>query len=325
MNKIKFLLALGAALCISAASASAQTLTDVNTKYNEAVALIKEKHYDQAIPVLEATIEMGFSAGPEASNTITQAQNLLPECYLREGKALCSQRKFEEGIVSLTKAVELGELYGNQNVVRNGSEAISQAYLLLGDSAYKAKDYPRAIEYFAKGYEVSPTNTELALYLAESYAESGDLDNGLRIYREVAALEARHSRYKEAADKAKKNIVYYLTLRAGELAGQGRVEDAYSMLGDILANDAGNADIHLLRVQTAVNASQWGRIVEWGEQAAALQPTPERQSDVYFFIGVAHQNSDNVPAAIAAYRKVTSGPNAAKALEQIELLNNPKK
>ncbi len=323
MKKVKLLLVLAAASCICGA-ASAQTLNDVNTKYNEAAALITAKQYDKAIPVLEATIDMGLTVGADASSTVSQAQKHLPGLYLRYGAALCGAGKLEEGIVQLMKAVELGEFY-DTNTERQARSAISTAYKVMGGEAFNSEDYARAIEIFAKGYEVDPTNTELASYLADSYAESGDLDNALKIYSDIAALESRHSRYKEAAGAAREKIMYYLTLRAREMAGNGQVEDAYKMFGDILASDPSNADVHLMRIQTATNASHWSRVIEWGEDAAAAQTTPERQSDIYFFLGAAYQNSDNVPTAIATYEKVTAGANVAKAREQINLLKNQAK
>lgn len=321
MKKIKFLLAFAAAACISVA-ASAQTLTDVNTKYNEAAGLITAKQFDKAIPVLEAAIDMGLTVGPDASATVGQAQKLLPQCYLRYGAALCQAGKFEEGIVQLTQAVELGEFY-DPAVERQARGAIATAYRVMGGEAFNSEDYAKAIEIFSKGYAVDPTNTELATYLGDSYAESGDIDNALKIYGDIAALETRHSRYKEAAAAAKEKIMYYLTLRAREYVESGRLEDAYTMFSDILAGDPANADAHLMRIQTANNATQWNRVIEWGEEAAAAQTTPERQSDIYFLLGIAYQNSDNTPAAIAAYEKVTAGANVAKAKEFISALKNP--
>jgi tetratricopeptide (TPR) repeat protein len=321
MKKIKFLVALAAAMCISAV-ASAQTLSDVSAKYNEAVELYKGKQFERAIPAMEAVIDMGLTVGPDASAAVDQAQKLLPDCYLRYGTSLCAQGKFEEGIVQLTQAVELGELY-NTTVARQARTTIANAYRVMGGEAFNSKDYARAIEIFTKGYQVDPTNAQIALYLAESYAESGDLDNGLKIYRNIVALEARHSRYKPDADDAREKINYYVAVRANELAVNGLHEDAYTILSEVLADDPANADIHFERIRTAVNASHWNRVIEWGEEAAAAQTFPERQSDIYFYLGAAHQNTDNVPTAIAIYEKVTVGDNVANAKEQIKLLKNP--
>ena len=48
---------LAAAAIFAATGLSAQTVSEVNTKFNEAAALIQAKDFGAAIPVLEQTIE----------------------------------------------------------------------------------------------------------------------------------------------------------------------------------------------------------------------------------------------------------------------------
>ena len=50
MNKMKIAIAACAAILVSL-NVSAQTVNDVNTKYNEAAALVTGKKYAEAIPV----------------------------------------------------------------------------------------------------------------------------------------------------------------------------------------------------------------------------------------------------------------------------------
>src|SRR5699024_1029441 len=150
----------------------------------------------------------------------------------------------------------------------NSRKLISQTYTVMGADAFNNQQWDKAIEIFSKGYEANPTDTDLALYLAESYAASGDYENGMKIYRDIVELESRHSRYKEPADAAREKIVYYQTIRASEAVEAGNIEEAYTILGDILSVDPDNAAASLMRIQVATNNKDWARVIEWGDAAA---------------------------------------------------------
>jgi tetratricopeptide (TPR) repeat protein len=315
MKKIKFLLA--AAAVFAATGLSAQTVGEVNTKFNEAAALIQAKDFGAAIPVLEQTVEMGLNAGADASATVQQAQKLLPTCYFQYGLSLCRAGRFEEALPVLDSAVMYAELFQDVKVLGNSRKLISQTYTVMGADAFNNQQWDKAIEIFSKGYEANPTDTDLALFLAESYAASGDYENGMKIYKKIVELEARHSRYKEPADAAREKIVYYQMLRAAETDDPAQV---YAILGEVLEVDPTNPAASLMRIQVATNNQDWARVIEWGEAAAAAQTDPAAASDVYFMLGAAYQNSENKDAAIAAYRKVTAGNRAADAKAQIAVL-----
>lgn len=319
MKKITFLLASLALFAV--VDLSAQTVGEVNTKFNDAAALIQAKNYTQAIPVLEATVEMGLNAGEEASATVMQAQKLLPVCYFQSGLAMCRENRFDEALPLLEKALQYGELYQDVKTVGNAKKLMSQTYMAMGAGAFNNKEWAKAIEVFSKGYAANPTDTDLGLYLAESYAESGDYESGLKVYHDIVALEARNSRYQEAAAKAKAKIVYYQTIRAVDAATAGNAPLVYSITEDILSVEPVNPEANLLRIQTATNNKEWARVIEWGNAAAEAQSDANLKSSIYYMLGAAYQNSENKDAAIANYRKVTSGNNLADAKKQIELLS----
>lgn len=319
MKRIKILLA--ALVMFAAADLSAQTVNDVNAKYNEAVTLIQNKQYQQAIPVLESVVNMGLDAGAEAAATVTQAQKLIPTCYFQYALSLARENKFEEALPVLDKAAMYAELYQDAKTLGNARKLMSQTYTALGAVPFNAKEWDKAIAIFSKGYEANPTDAELGLFLAESYAESGDFDNAMKVYNEIAALENRNARYAEVSAKAKDKISYYQLHRASEAAQKGNVQEAYGFIAEILASNPTNPEANMLRVQLATNAQDWAKVVEWGNAAADAQTDAGLKSTVNFLVGAANQNSGNKDAAIASYRKVVAGPSAADAKKQIEVLS----
>ena len=321
MKKIKFLLAAVAMMAVT--GLSAQTVNDVNTRYNEAAALIQAKDFPAAIAALNETVEMGLNAGADASATVQAAQKLLPTCYFQYGLDLCREQKFEEALVELDSALQYAQLFQDVKVLGNSRKLMSQIYTHLRGDAFNAKQWDRASEIFSKGYEANPTDTTLALYLAESYAASGDYDNGMKIYHDVVALEQRHSRYQEPAAAAREKIIYYETIRAISAAEAGNADEVYACADDILSVDPVNANAYLLKIQAATNSQNWQNVIEWGETAAEMQTNDVEKSNIYYMLGAAYQNTENKDAAIANYNKVVAGPNVANAKAQIDILNKP--
>ena len=148
MKKIKFLLA--ATAIFAATGLSAQTVSEVNTKFNEAAALIQAKDFGAAIPVLEQTIEMGLNAGADASATVQQAQKLLPTCYFQYGLSLCKESRFDEALTVLDSAMQYAELFQDVKVLGNSRKLISQTYTVMGADAFNNQQWDKAIEIFSK-------------------------------------------------------------------------------------------------------------------------------------------------------------------------------
>ena len=318
MRKMKMKAALLCAL-LCAGAAFAQTPEDVAQKYNAAAELYNAKNYAQAVTALEEVVKMGLEV-PDASQTVQDAQKLIPDAYFRKGLGEASGKKFEEALASFAKAEELAGLYGVTAVKNNAANMAGRVYMILGGTAFNGKDYPKAIEIFSQGYAKDPNNTDMALLLAKSYAESGDLTKAIEVYQNIIGLESTHSKYANPAAQAKEELTTYLLIEAST-AAQANDLDAVKVATDaILAYDATNAAANMVRLQAATNAKNWDAVIEFGEAAAEAQTTPEEVSNAYFLLGAAYQNKDNKAKAVEMYRKVTAGPNVASAKQQIGVL-----
>lgn len=317
---MKIAIAACAAILVSL-NVSAQTVNDVNTKYNEAAALVTGKKYAEAIPVLNETIELGLKV-PEAMETVTNAQKLLPVCYYMKGGLQMKAGQYEAAVADFEKAVETGELYGDITRATQAKSWISKLYTQMAADAFNSNDYKKAAEIFAKGYAANPKDTDLALNLAMSYCEMGDTTNGYKTYREVIALEeVNATKYKEAADQAKEKLSYYMLLEASKAAEAEDYAKVYALVESLLSVDPNSASGYMMLIQTANNQKDWNKVIEKGEAAAAAQTDPVLKSEAYFLLGAAYQNIDNKPKAIEAYKMVTEGNNVATAKAQITALS----
>lgn len=320
MKSLKTAIAtLAAILAVNVMSAQV-TVAQVNAKFNEAAALLNAQKTSEALPVLEEVIKMGMEAGGDAVETVQQAQKLLATCHYSKGLSLAKGRNLEGALVEFNAANQTGELYGDISTARKAKQMISKVYTMMGAEAFNNKDYAKAADVFAQGYEVNPSDTKLALNLAVSYCEMGDKVKGYAIYKDVMALESRHSKYAEPAAEARTKLAEYLLLDASDVAKAGVKDSTYTAIEKVLELDPKNAAAHIMRIQTATNAQDWTKVIEWGESAAAAQATAEAKSDAYFYLGAAYQNTENKAKAIETYAKVVAGNNVAEAKNQSTLL-----
>ena len=318
MNRIKFFMAAVAALFI-AVGAGAQDVNAVIDKYNQAAEVLQAKDYEKALSLLNEVVAEGLEAGPDAAEVVSNAQKLMPACYFRIGLVKAKDLKWDEAIDSFTKASEMGELYGDITSMRNANTMIARAYTAMGADAFNDKDYAKAAEIFAKGYEANPNDTALALNLAMSYCEMGDTEQGFKIYNRIMSLPA--DKYKDAIDEAKTKIGYYQSIEVSKAIEAQDYDKAFEMMDAILAENAANPVISMMYIQTATNQKQWDKVIAKGEAAAAAQSSDELRSDAYFLLGAAYQNKENKAKAIENYRKVTAGGNVATAKAQIAALS----
>ncbi|MCC8020210.1 MAG: tetratricopeptide repeat protein [Rikenellaceae bacterium] len=323
MNRIKKSLAALAVVIMGTGAAAAQDLNDVIDKYNAAAEIYSARNYVEAITALNEVVALGLEVGGDAAEIVANAQKLIPGAYYRVGGAYLQQKDYDTAIEHFGKAAELGELYGDINTARNASGWIAKAYTAMGADAFNDKDYAKAAEIFQKGYEANPSDAELALNLAKSYAEMGENDpeaarKGYEVYTSI--LGQTHSKYDDARAQAKEEYSYYILRDASAANAANDTQGAYDILDSYLEADPENPQVNLMYIQIATNKQQWDKVIEKGEAAAEAQTDEELKSEAYFLLGAAYQNKENKAKAIESYRKVTAGGKVATARQQINAL-----
>ncbi len=301
--------ALAAAMTVL--GASAQTKEEVGLKMKEAGELINNKKLVEAIPVVEEVIKMGQAVGADAVDITSEAQKLLPKLYLQKGVESVRAQKLDEAIAAFEKAENLADLQGDVMTTRQAGRFVSNIYMSIGITSFNAKDYTKALESFQKGLKQDPENIQLAYFTAKSYAEMGQLEQAMELYKQVIAAGTENSKYAKQATDAKADMDNYMLVAASEAAQAGDIEKVQTYVAAVPEN----ADANLLLIQTANNLKKYDVVVAKGADAYAAQTDDAKKGDVAFLIGVAYQNKGNNAKAAEWLRKVTAGSNVAAAKE----------
>jgi tetratricopeptide (TPR) repeat protein len=312
---IKLKIALATTALAVASSLSAQDLTSINAKYAEAAEAVKARNHAAAVPLFEAVIAEGKDVeGAEA--IVSGAKQTLPGVLFQMGGMAFQGGKLDEALANFTKAAEISELYGNLNVLANARTWIGRTVLRQGADAFNAKDYATAAAIFQKGYDGNPNDMEVATNLALSYSGLKDFAKSGAIYKRIIEMGAADSRFDEVAAKARENWSLDVLEDSNGKAQAGDYQAAVAATDELLAVIPNDAKISMTRLQAYNSLKNYARVVELGEATAAAQTDAEARSNVWYLVGAAYQNQQNLPKAIEAYGKVTTGDNVASAKAQ---------
>lgn len=306
---------------LAAVSLSAQ---DLQTIYNEAGAAYNAKDFKTAATKFEQVIEQGAD-NEDVAALVTTAKSTLPKCYFRLGGAAAMAKNYDEALTNFVMSSELASLYGDSKQENQSNIWIARVYQAQGGDAFNNKDYAKAAEVFAKGYEYDVNNMDLALNLAMSYCEvfmnTGDMsmyEKGMDIFEDVAGRT--NPKYAAAAEKAKENIALYTNNMVAKLQLAKDFDGIISAADALLAKNSANALAHKVRLQAYDSKKDYNKVIELGQAAADVQTDDEDKSLMYYIIGTAYNAKEMKPQAISAFKQVTAGApvaNAKKAIAEL--------
>ncbi len=277
-----------AALTVSAQSNLSET-------YTRAVEAFNAKDYPAAASNFEKIIDLaGDSSDVEEQEWVGTSKQFLPRAYFMMGGAAVQQGDNDTALQHFSRSAELAELYGNLQQANQSKQWVANVYMKQAGDAFNAKDYATAIAIYMKGYEADPRNTQMALNLAMSHAELGmagldwvEYAKAMRVYSAVATLD--NPKFADDAAIARDRIVAY-------------------------------TNNMVIQMQTLFAQKNYADLLSHAEAAETTLTDETALSNVYFLVGATHNALDQKAQAIAAFRKVTAGPNVSAARQAADQL-----
>ena len=304
--------------------------TDMVATFQQAMGNAKTKNYAEAIEQFQAVIDAYYDLDePDANQekSFAGAKKYIVLCYHFLGGSAFNAKNYDEAAGYFTEAANLAELYDNVGDMNKNRQFAGQCYEAKGAEAFNTGDYATAIEIFSKGYEADKYNTSMALNLAESFFRSDKYTEGMKVASEIAALNPE--KFPEAVAEAQNKMDMYTNNQIAKLQ-QAKDYDGIIALADQL-EDAGMAQKLIL--QAHYYKKEFDKMIAMESEAVAAQTTEAGRSDVYYWIGVAHNEKIEKAVnpeieknkAVTAFRKVTAGQNVANAKAAIQALTAPAK
>ncbi len=304
----KLILTLFAATAAFVASAQ----EDVTSLYNAGAAAYGEKKFDVAIENFNKVVDLGMDDDSAASMVAT-AKSYIPKCYYQVGGRAMQSGDYDAALENFTLSAEYAELWDDMSTQHKANGWIAKLYQKQGGDAFNAQDYATAKEVFAKGYASDPTNTEMANWLGICYCETDEFEEGMAIFSKISEMGAKNPKYADAAADAQKNASIYTINRVAALQAEGDNDGIITMAESILAADPTSAIAEKVRLQAYYDKKDHAAVTAAAEAAAAAQTDEAEKSNIYFILGASYNDRQMTDQAVAAFKKVTAGPNAEVA------------
>ncbi|MFI3269528.1 MAG: tetratricopeptide repeat protein [Rikenellaceae bacterium] len=298
------------------AASSAQTIQE---SYDKAVSAYGAKDFPTAAANFENVINKGMD-DESATAMVTTAKTYLPKSYYMLGGASMKSSNYDDARANFAKAAEAAELYDDMATMNKAKTWVGKTYELQGGKAFNAKDYATALPVFEMGYKSDPRNAKMANWLGSCYCETGNFDKGMEVFRKVAAMGS-NPKYKDEATLAQQNMMMYTNNKVADLQKSKNYDGVIALADGLLAKNPKNATAAKVRLQAFSDKKDYAKVFSSAEAAAALQTSADEKSNVYFILGAAYNAKEMKAEAIAAFKKVTSGSNAATAKSTIAELS----
>ena len=277
---------------LSFAMVSAQSVNEITAKYNEAAAALQAKDWSKALENFEAVVKGGMdSEDSNVLNFVATAKKYIPTCYQRLGLRAAGAKKYDEAASFLITAAEKAELWGDSTAKIKANQILAKVYQAQGGEAFNAGNYAEAVAVFEKGYAANKRNTEMALFLAESYFKLGEYQKGMDVCNFICTMNA--TKYAEAIAEAKSKMDMYTNNEVARLQQAGDQDGIIAMAESMLATNPASALAEKIRLQAYNNKKEYDKVIELGDNAALAQTVEEEKSDVYFIIGAAYNAKYN--------------------------------
>lgn len=201
------------ALCMTGIAA-AQDLEKATETYNAAAAAI-DGNKAMAVSLFEQALDMAEKLGEEGNEIAQQCKGIIPKLYISLGKEFVSAKENTEAVARFRKAVELGEKFGDADVVEEAKGLIPQILMAEANQALNAKNYDAAIAGYQKVIDEDPANGAAHLRKGQALAAQNKVDEAIKAFElaaengqeEVAAKQLSNIYVKKAVacQKAKDN------------------------------------------------------------------------------------------------------------------------
>ena len=282
---------------------------DLTALYNEGAAAFGKKDFVTAIAKFAEVVELGEDS-EDAEELVGNAGKNLSICYLKMAVANARDQKFDDALSTCDKGIAVSQKH-NKVQVNKFKALIASVCQAKGAALLNEKNYEEAAKTLAQGLECRPSNVKLQSLLARCYCDSDKFVEGMELYEQVAKND--NPKYAADVEAAKKDMALYTNNQIAKMQQAGDFDGMLAMAESMLAKNAESALGMNIRLQAYNGKKDFNKVIELAEATAAAQVEAEDKSQIYFLLGMAYNEKKMPEQAVAAFSKVTAGPNVQNA------------
>lgn len=297
------------------AGLSAQTVQEAGEKYNEGAQFYQAKNYADAVTSFEEALKIADQAGPEAEGLKVNIENQLVNAYMRNGLDYYKEKNMEKAISELDKSTALAAETGNAEMEMKTRAITSKIYAAKGNGSLKEEKLDDAKSDYEKALELDFSNIDALYGLGLVYKSKGDMENMMKYMDQVIELGSSNPKTAENVANAKSAASVALLNEGAKALQNKESQAAVIYINDSFKYAPGDADAYFNLTVANIMAKNWDDAAAAANKALELKEGDK--SGIYFQLGQALEGKGDPAGACAAYKNVTSGPNAEAAKYQM--------
>lgn len=229
-----------------------------------------------------------------------QAQDKTAAGVYNDGLALLKAKDYEQGLALMEESIALAEQEENEQVIslakKNGSVAASN----VGNSAYKAGEFDKAMEFYMKGLELNSENVSCLLGKARVLDKQDMKAEAVSTFIEAGDLYVAS----EKADRAEKVYKQAQTIVGKLYVGKNYDEAIEAGMAHLDKRE--NAEVYYYMSRCQLEKKNNEDALQYISKAIELATAGESVDDKYYMaLGISLENLGRTNEAVEAYKKIT--------------------
>lgn len=248
----------------------------------------------------------------EAAEMVAKCKEIISNTLLSIAKEQINNADYDTAVASLQETAKVATEYGQEEVAKEATDLIPNAWLRKGSTLLKAKDFAGAAEALKEVVALTPEDGQSWLLLGQARMQTGDNDGAIEAFTKAAEFGKA-----EQANKMLSNL--YLKQGSTLLKGN-KTADAIAAFEKSNAY-LENAQAYKLLASAQMKSGKNAAAIESYKKYLELAPDAKDASDVKFTIAAAAQKAGDKATAIAYYQMLTGDAKyAAQATQQLNAL-----
>ncbi len=256
--------------------------TNAEVYVNLAIAQSQDKNFDGAIMTLN-TAEAKFPNNSQVASTMKSIKAQADDEKLELAANYYNNKDYQNAIAEYLKI---------QPATSDTMLGVASAYQNLGDT-------DKAIEYYKKAFDLAPTNSEIAYYIAALYADKEDVGNAQIFAQKSLALNKTNKNAKELLDNINANVDAQNLEKAIAMFDKEQYDESLPLFNDIISKDSKNAYALYYRGMIYDTKKQYNDAINDYKKAILQNPD---LAIVNYLIGVDYDMLEKYKDAMSYYK-----------------------
>ncbi len=292
----------------------AQDINSAGQLFNEGIKAVKAKEYTSAIEKLQSGLDMCKTLGAPADELKGKIVPQLVKAHLKKSIKLYKGKKFDEAVAAFTTTKKVATELGDSKTAKKADKLIPNVYVDKAKALLKAKKHDEALAAIDQSVAIKAKNPKAMFVQGLIYKDQDNLEKAGASFTKAMEQDAKGGKYGKKSQKAAGKMFEAAGARELQLE---HTQKAINYLTEAVKYNTKSDNSYYMLAVAYNKIKDYDKAITSAKAGLAIKGSRSVTS-TNFELGKAYEGKGDNTSACAAYKKVTSGPNAQAAAYQIK-------